>query len=601
MRSPGFSSGSSVPVAPQPSPTDSGQVSAGLLPLRSDAPSRLAYRRGSLPDLSSPAARQCALASFDKDIYAASGAGTRAARIRTIGRLLGPWVGGEPAEAANHGQAWWAARFDSDLARFLGASLKAGSYRSAGQYLSTARQVAEAAQGWLPAAVHQVLKGAERSCNRGMGPAKVCHALPLERLAETPGAPEPWTPGGPLSPRSFLVLGSWFLTRELELSSARAVHVKCSASAVTWLLPADKTDSEALGKERTLGCSCNAAPASLCPVHCFAEHLEMLRRRFPDRLLASGKFDSSLPLFPDATGAVISKREAVSTIEHAALLLGLPRERSDGMKVFTGHTLRPTGAQAMARAGLDPWLIGLWGRWGSATVMAYLRDAPLAVSAGFASRTLAGLGPSTGGTRAANSAASSGALTASFSASSLPARRHAEEAAVTSSALKHVRKQLAAIEERLDGAGEGGALRALVTELTDEIEQATLESLRRLRGEADDGLAEARKELTDLAQTAGTAAAQAWLASRRDALGFEAVKASPEGKVHAILIGDLGRPRGEWRSWCGWRFGESTSATRCPLPLSSPSLLCRRCLPEARAKAEKMLAEGAAAAATEPT
>ena len=451
--------------------------------------------------------------------------------------------------------------------------------------MSTARQVAEAAQGWLPAAVHQALKAAERSCTRGQGPAKVCQALPLERLLELPGEVAPWSPLGPLSPRTFLVNGSWFLTREIELSTARAVHVECTETSVKWLLPSDKTDSLAVGKERTLGCSCGSAPPAVCPAHCFMEHLHRLRCLFPEKVLADGKFDPSLPLFPDANGGAISKKAAVDTIEQAAVKLGLPLTRADGVRLFTGHALRPTGAQAMGRAGLDPWLIGLWGRWGSATVMGYLRDAPLAVSSGFAGRTLSSL---IGFHR--NTAP------ASASASPDTGRKHAEEALMTGAALKHTKLKLSQLEGRLAQLPDNHALRAMVAELKKESEQATKESLRLLRDAADQGLQEATSSLEGLAQEAGTAAAQAWLTAQAVELRLEAVRATPDGRVHAILVGDLQRPRTEWRTWCGWAFGGSATATRCHLPLTDPKQICRRCLPEARARAERRLMEESTAA-----
>ena len=577
-------SASSAP-APREAP-----ASGALVPLRSDAPARSAYRRGSVPDLTSSATRERALEEFTRDLYAASGAGTRASRIRTISRLLAMWsdaplpLSSDADKAGGRQDPWWASALDCQLVQRLGASLKAGGYRSAGQYLSIARQVSEAAQGYLPAAVHQALKGAERSCNRGLGPAKVCQALPLERFPELPGGATPWTVGGPISPRCFLTLGSWFLTREIELSTARAVHVSVEGGSVTWLLPADKTDPGALGKERTLGCSCASANPALCPTHCFLNHLQTLKAWFPQHVDQEGRFSESLPLFPDSGGEPVTKQAAVATIERAATLLGLPLARADGVKLFTGHTLRPTGAQAMGRAGMDPWLVGLWGRWGSATVMSYLRDAPLAASTSFATRTLDGLAAP-----AAYRAAAASSSTAAV------ARKHAESALVTKASWQHTNAQLARIESRLTQTPTPKALEKMVAELKKELEQATFESLRQLRAASDEGRPGAHQDLTDLATAAGTAAARSWLEAQSVELRLEAVRATPEGRVHAILSGELDKPRGTWRTWCGWAFGNSATAARCHLPLSNPKLLCRRCLPEARGAAERKLAGGAAA------
>lgn len=91
-----------------------------------------------------------------------------------------------------------------------------------------------------------------------------------------------------------------------------------------------------------------------------------------------------------------------ATFVAAAGFLNVPASSPDGSERITGHTLRVTGAQGMARAGLDVWAIQLLGRWGSSTVMTYIRDAQLDTATSWASR-----------------AASSGAATRSSSALSL--------------------------------------------------------------------------------------------------------------------------------------------------------------------------------------
>ena len=49
----------------------------------------------------------------------------------------------------------------------------------------------------------------------------------------------------------------------------------------------------------------------------------------------------------------------------------------DGTERVSGHSLRVTGAQGLARLGLDAWSIQLLGRWGSAVVFGYIREAAL--------------------------------------------------------------------------------------------------------------------------------------------------------------------------------------------------------------------------------
>ena len=116
-------------------------------------------------------------------------------------------------------------------ARAVMALLKAGGYSSAPNHLSAA-WVASRDRGFpedpliAPEAVRL-----KRSCLRGIGQAKQTHALPLRRLGELTSDPEPWAPGGPIAPRDTLVLGSWFLMREIEMASAKIGDVAVSETA----------------------------------------------------------------------------------------------------------------------------------------------------------------------------------------------------------------------------------------------------------------------------------------------------------------------------------------------------------------------------------
>jgi len=53
--------------------------------------------------------------------------------------------------------------------------------------------------------------------------------------------------------------------------------------------------------------------------------------------------------------------------------------------------MRGAGARAMTQAGLELWRIQLFLRWGSAAVLGYLADAPLATSATISSQVARGL------------------------------------------------------------------------------------------------------------------------------------------------------------------------------------------------------------------
>jgi hypothetical protein len=63
-----------------------------------------------------------------------------------------------------------------------------------------------------------------------------------------------------------------------------------------------------------------------------------------------------------------------------AELLGLDLVTKSGAPRFTGHTFRVTGAMFLASSGIDVWRIQIHGRWGSDTVLKYVRLAPLTKS-----------------------------------------------------------------------------------------------------------------------------------------------------------------------------------------------------------------------------
>ena len=63
-----------------------------------------------------------------------------------------------------------------------------------------------------------------------------------------------------------------------------------------------------------------------------------------------------------------------------AELLGLEVQSQSGAPRFTCQSFRVTGAMFLASSGIDVWRIQIHGRWGSATVLKYVRLAPLTKS-----------------------------------------------------------------------------------------------------------------------------------------------------------------------------------------------------------------------------
>ena len=90
-------------------------------------------------------------------------------------------------------------------------------------------------------------------------------------------------------------------------------------------------------------------------------------------------------------GKPVTKEAFTDTIRHAALLLDVPLAFPDLTEQVSGHSLRATGAQGFAKAGLDEWAIQLLGRWGSKAVRGYTREAALERSSSWAKTVAANL------------------------------------------------------------------------------------------------------------------------------------------------------------------------------------------------------------------
>jgi hypothetical protein len=125
--------------------------------------------------------------------------------------------------------------------------------------------------------------------NRSIGGTIRARPLPFEDLRSLPSSRKPLVAGGPACPRNTLVAGSWWLTREAELASARAKLVEIIAAKgstplrARWHLPTSKTDQRAEGVARAHECGCSGAPDPGCPVHALWEQLLWLQRKFPSR------------------------------------------------------------------------------------------------------------------------------------------------------------------------------------------------------------------------------------------------------------------------------------------------------------------------------
>ena len=497
-------------------PSSSSQQPLAAPPLRSDAPGRKVRRRGELPAMASEEDRAEAMVAFRRDVWAPTTLRAAQHKLTTVSSALAKW-------------SYELLPPEVEKVAALGAVLKAGHYSSAASYLTLYRGHAERSGYVIDGPLQRAFRDAKRSCERGLGGPVRARALPLEELGDLPGGPTPWAKGGPIHPRNAMVAGAWFLAREVELSTSRAALAELrgegtSSPTITWHLPASKADPKAIGTSRTHGCSCGDVASGGCPVHAIWDQLLVLRLTFPDRWSAEKGYDWDLPLFPTAAGKAVEKEAMAETIRAAAVHLKVALASPDLTEQVTGHSLRATGAQGLARAGIDEWAIQLLGRWGSQAIRLYTRQAALERSATWASRAVKRL--------------SSGDVKGG----------------------------------QLDEGNLRGTIRSLLKEalcsFCPGLSEKQAAALR------DDVVRELRAQ----ASSSNTAAPS----SVPEQLGHF-IKNAATGVVHLSEGGPAGRIS-SWTTKCGWKFAAQSNAeySVTPEPPGLHKFLCEKCLPKER-------------------
>ena len=461
--------------------------------------------------------------SYLADFYAPSNQHVVRAKLRTVTKMIEQW-GHAPFPIT------------AEKIHCLGASLKLGGYKSAATYLSAYKVEAERLDNVISTAMTRAIKDATRSCTRGLGGPVKAKALPFSELGCLPGGREPWVVNGPVCPRNAIVLGAWFLAREVELSGSRAASLSLvpedlhGRPRVSWSLPASKNDQAAEGVTRTHGCSCTSLPSPSCPAHAAWDQLIALKSLFPHLWQGSCPL-AALPLFPDAAGRACSKEAMTATIMKAAEFLKVPIAAPDGSERVSGHSLRATGAQGLAELGVDVWAIQLLGRWGSQAVVGYVREASLKSSAEWARRA----------------------------AQSRTIEQIAEQIVVGPGVGPVVAAEVRDQAARLDEVVKGCCDKEVQTEVVEAI--------------AVEVMAARAPQPEDLT------------------LAFSAT-----GLAHAVLAGPPEFPLDACMSVCGWRFGRSSgSASLAPFSALPKcyKLLCSKCFSGRREAMKCEAARGA--------
>ena len=208
---------------------------------------------------------------------------------------------------------------------------------------------------------------------RGAGPPCGAASFPMERAPELP-ADKVWIPCGPLFPARAITVGLWWVCREIELGNITLEDVTFpKEKEASVLLPASKSDTAAMGTERTLRCICDAHDnfnnlSSCCPVCC-------IRAQHEDMVCYAGKLKKAtpgFPLFPTPSGEFVEKKNMVNTISHAASLLGLRHTSRTGAPSWGGHSLRSGGIKFLGANGVELWRIQALARHSSSATLRYL-------------------------------------------------------------------------------------------------------------------------------------------------------------------------------------------------------------------------------------
>lgn len=315
----------------------------------------------------SPNNRKRALDALQADVLSRSSQPAQESRIRTYRALCAAWdVVAFPLTV--------------ESVRCTGASLKAGHYRSAQLYYQAAMGYQMRQLGLqVDPLVRGTIKEVVRSVKRGLGPARLKEAFDVWRLQPLTfsDGDDPFDLNDVAHCVDMVIIGVWWMLRELEMSSAQVHHLYLDSGLAHLLVPVHKSESAGNLLARALGCACKDTLARLCPWHCVERHLVRVYNH------PCYKPQQHFPLFPDENGKTPSKQRMVaafqSVIRAAGVELDRPDERGQLKPRFGGHVLRVSGAQFLASAGVATQHIQLLGRWSSMSVQRYIQLAPLSI------------------------------------------------------------------------------------------------------------------------------------------------------------------------------------------------------------------------------
>ena len=231
----------------------------------------------------------------------------------------------------------------------VGASFKAGQYRSPQNYFSRAvqehRSLTKANPSYF---LQQLIKNTTRSIVRGMGPTPFKDSFEVELLC-------------------------------------RICPYNLPTGQETWLEDpaADSTSPE----NRFSRCLCSSRTLLHLPISpTFPTHLSTPRDeetpgQNAQEISSPVPTPQGMPLIPNASGHTISQDQLIQIFRDTIQLTGTTMERpgpaGDPRPRFSQHTCRVSGAQFLTRLGYSLEAVQLIGRWGSDAIKRYIQEAPL--------------------------------------------------------------------------------------------------------------------------------------------------------------------------------------------------------------------------------
>ena len=329
---------------------------------RQDFPVLYNKKRGSagvaVAVAANPARLQEAVNELIKDFYAPGTWRTLKAHWRTVSSILA---------AAGHSSV---TPLTVQKVVEVAAALKKADFRSGGQYLGVMKTIHIEQAHPFTAELELIMRKAEDSLARGLGPADKAPELRLSWLSlDTELFHDLPVVGGP---DCYVVAFSWLL-REIEVAALMATTQEIIIEEngdVCLVFPVSKADKKGCSVRRTLACICwrgeweGQRAQAVCGVCAVKRQLERLYQFFGYRWNERSPSDSGLRLFPCAEGHTASKQDMTITWTTCG----------GGSVEARGHTPRRSGTKALARLGWPLWRIQSLARHSSNAILGYVEE-----------------------------------------------------------------------------------------------------------------------------------------------------------------------------------------------------------------------------------